>query len=197
MPEDNITIDKPDGRRLRSDRSRQLIVESMLHLVNEGNLQPTAQQVADHASVGIRSVFRHFEDMESIFEMANELSRDHYTGLFSGGNREGSLQQRILHATQYHAEAYETLGNVLLSVIGRRWNSAVMRKNYATHQRNLRKDLDQWLPELKNLTPSRREAVDAIASFEYWHRLRGIQSLSKQSSIDTIVEMLELLMPRD
>lgn len=197
MPEDNITIDKPDGRRLRSDRSRQLIVQSMLHLVNEGNLQPTAQQVADHASVGIRSVFRHFEDMESIFEMANELSRDHYTGLFSGGNREGSLQQRILHATQYHAEAYETLGNVLLSVIGRRWNSAVMRKNYATHQRNLRKDLDQWLPELKNLTPSRREAVDAIASFEYWHRLRGIQSLSKQSSIDTIVEMLELLMPRD
>ena len=195
MPEDNITIDKPDGRRMRSDRSRQLIVESMLYLVNEGNLQPTAQQVADHASVGIRSVFRHFEDMESIFEMANELSRDHYTGLFSGGNREGSLQQRILHATQYHAEAYETLGNVLLSVIGRRWNSAVMRKNYATHQRNLRKDLDQWLPELKNLTPSRREAVDAIASFEYWHRLRGIQSLSKQSSIDTIVEMLELLMP--
>jgi len=197
MPEDNITIDKPDGRRMRSDRSRQLIVESMLYLVNEGNLQPTAQQVADHANVGIRSVFRHFEDMESIFEMANELSRDHYTGLFSGGNREGSLQQRILHATQYHAEAYETLGNVLLSVIGRRWNSAVMRKNYATHQRNLRKDLDQWLPELKNLTPSRREAVDAIASFEYWHRLRGIQSLSKQSSIDTIVEMLELLMPRD
>ena len=195
MPEDNITIDKPDGRRMRSDRSRQLIVESMLYLVNEGNLQPTAQQVADHANVGIRSVFRHFEDMESIFEMANELSRDHYTGLFSGGNREGSLQQRILHATQYHAEAYETLGNVLLSVIGRRWNSAVMRKNYATHQRNLRKDLDQWLPELKNLTPSRREAVDAIASFEYWHRLRGIQSLSKQSSIDTIVEMLELLMP--
>jgi len=195
MPEDNITIDKPDGRRMRSDRSRQLIVKSMLHLVNEGNLQPTAQQVADHASVGIRSVFRHFEDMESIFEMANELSRDHYTGLFSGGNREGSLQQRILHATQYHAEAYETLGNMLLSVIGRRWNSAVMRKNYATHQRNLRKDLDQWLPELKNLTPSRREAVDAIASFEYWHRLRGIQSLSKQSSIDTIVEMLELLMP--
>lgn len=197
MPEDNITIDKPDGRRMRSDRSRQLIVESMLYLVNEGNLQPTAQQVADHASVGIRSVFRHFEDMESIFEMANELSRDHYTGLFSGGNREGSLQQRILYATQYHAEAYETLGNVFLSVIGRRWNSAVMRKNYATHQRNLRKDLDQWLPELKNLTPSRREAVDAIASFEYWHRLRGIQSLSKQSSIDTIVEMLELLMPRD
>ena len=197
MPENNITTDKPDGRRLRSDRSRQLIVESMLHLVNEGNLQPTAQQVADHASVGIRSVFRHFEDMESIFEMANELSRDHYTGLFSGGNREGTLQQRILHATQYHAEAYETLGNVLLSVIGRRWNSAVMRKNYATHQRNLRKDLDQWLPELKSLTPSRREAVDAIASFEHWHRLRGIQSLSKQSSIDTIVEMLELLMPRD
>lgn len=78
--------------------------------------------------------------------------------------------------------------------MGRFWNSPVMRKNYARHIRNLRKDLDQWLPELTGLSPSKRDAVDAIASWEYWYRLRDIQSLSKQTSIDTIVEMLELLM---
>jgi AcrR family transcriptional regulator len=65
---------KPDGRRLRSVRSRELIIEAMLNLVAEGILVPTAQQVAERADVGIRSVFRHFADMESIFEAANELT---------------------------------------------------------------------------------------------------------------------------
>ena len=64
MPQKESSANKPDGRRMRSDRSRQLIIESMLELIRQGNLVPTAQQVADHASVGIRSVFRHFEDME-------------------------------------------------------------------------------------------------------------------------------------
>ena len=194
--EDNSTDLKPDGRRLRSDRSRRLIIESMLHLIHEGNLQPTAQQVADHAKVGIRSVFRHFEDMESIFETANEISRDQYRGLFLGGNREGTLNERILHATEYHAEAYETIGNMLLSTRGRLWNSAVIRKNYAINQNKLRKDLDLWLPELKDLPANKREAVDAIASFETWNRLRHTQKLSKEDSIVIIVEMLELLVPR-
>ena len=73
MPQTDNIASKPDGRRLRSNRSRQLIIESMLELIKQGNLVPTAQQVADHANVGIRSVFRHFEDMESIFETASEL----------------------------------------------------------------------------------------------------------------------------
>ena len=72
--EDNSTDLKPDGRRLRSDRSRRLIIESMLHLIHEGNLQPTAQQVADHAKVGIRSVFRHFEGRLGLRQ--SQLSQD-------------------------------------------------------------------------------------------------------------------------
>ena len=64
---------KPDGRLLRSERSRHLIVEAMIELIDEGVLTPTAQQVAKRANVGIRSVFRHFDDMDSIFETTNEL----------------------------------------------------------------------------------------------------------------------------
>ena len=59
---------KPDGRLLRSERSRHLIVEATTELIDEGVLTPTAQQVAKRANVGIRSVFRHFDDMDSIFE---------------------------------------------------------------------------------------------------------------------------------
>ena len=193
MPEKESAASRPDGRRLRSDRSRRLIIESMLALIKQGNLVPTAQQVADHANVGIRSVFRHFEDMESIFATANELCQKEYSGLFVGGDRNGSLQERILHATECHANAYETLSNIFLSGAARRWNSEVLTKSYLANQYQLRKDLDEWLPELKNLSETRRQAIDGIASFEMWHRLRVIQSLNKEESISIIVEMLDAL----
>jgi len=193
MPQTDNIASKPDGRRLRSNRSRQLIIESMLELIKQGNLVPTAQQVADHANVGIRSVFRHFEDMESIFETASELCHTEYRGLFIGGDRSGSLQERILHATECHANAYETMSNMILSGSARQWNSEVLQKSYIAYQHQLRRDLDEWLPELESLTESKRQAVDGIASFKMWHRLRNIQSLDKTDSIKIIVEMLKAL----
>ena len=193
MPQTDNIASKPDGRRLRSNRSRQLIIESMLELIKQGNLVPTAQQVADHANVGIRSVFRHFEDMESIFETASELCHTEYRGLFIGGDRSGSLQERILHATECHANAYETMSNMILSGSARQWNSEVLQKSYIAYQHQLRRDLDEWLPELESLTESKRQAVDGIASFEMWHRLRNIQSSDKTDSIKIIVEMLKAL----
>ena len=196
MPASNPSPSKPDGRRLRSNRSRQLIIESMLTLIKQGNLVPTAQQVAEHANVGIRSVFRHFEDMESIFETASELCHREFRSLFMGGDRSGTLQERILHASECHADAYETISNIMLSGAARRWNSEVLQKSYLEYQHQLRRDLDEWLPELVNLAENKRQAVDSIASFEMWQRLRNIQGLDKVQSINIIVEMLEALIAR-
>ena len=46
-----------DGRVRRGARNRQTIVDALLDLVGSGILRPTAQQVADRAGVGIRTVF--------------------------------------------------------------------------------------------------------------------------------------------
>ena len=60
-----------DGRERRSARSREAIVQALFGLIGSGVLRPTAQQVAERAGVGIRSVFRHFADMESLFAEMN------------------------------------------------------------------------------------------------------------------------------
>ncbi len=185
----------PDGRALRSERSRQLIVDAMLDLVEDGNLVPTAQQVAERAKVGIRTVFRHFSEMESLYTCADERVRETYENLFLGGNRGGTLGERILHAVERHANAYETVGQIMLSTLAQRWRSEVIRKNYARNLRGLRRDLNDWLPELESLATPEREAVDAIASFETWHRLREHQNLSKKASIGIIVMLLSKLIP--
>jgi AcrR family transcriptional regulator len=188
---------KPDGRLQRSERSRQLIVEASQQLIGEGILVPTAQQVADRAGVGIRTLFRHFADMESLYATIDNYLRASYEGVFLGGDRSGTLAERILQATEARAAAYEKLSPLILSTRAQMWRSAVLQKNYARNQRGLRKDLADWLPELLELPPHKREAVEAFTSFENWDRLRSMQGLTSKTSIEVIYEMLCLLFAVD
>ena len=184
-----------DGRRLRSERSRQAIIDSALALMEEGNLVPTAQQISDRAGVGIRSFFRHFSDMETLFASIDEQTREFAESLFLGGNREGTLAERIQHAVERRAEGYETETRMILSTAAQMWRYEVLRKNYARYQRDLRRDLDDWLPEVTRLSAPQREAIDAITSFEMWHRLRYHQKLGKKAAIEVLVETLNALIP--
>ncbi len=193
--EQDIAI-APDGRRLRSERSKQAIIDAMLGLVEEGVLVPTAQQVSERAGVGIRSVFRHFSDMESLFATADIAIREQYQGLFAGGDREGSLAERLLHAVEQRALAYEAVGNHLLTTKAQLWRYPVLREQYTRLQRQLRKDLDDWLPELKTLSGEDREMVDAVASFEHWHRLREQQGMNKKAAVRLTTELLNRIIFR-
>ena len=183
---------KPDGRLLRTERSRQLIIDAVQDLVNDGILVPTAQTVAERAGVGIRTVFRHFADMETLFATMDVQLRESYEGLFAGGDRAGTLAERILHVIERRATAYEKLSSLMLSTRAQMWRSPVLQKNYARNQRGLRKDLADWLPEVADLPALRREAVDAATSFETWNRLRAHQGLSVKASMDVVHEILRL-----
>src|SRR5580700_11822201 len=61
------TAQEADGRKHRSQKSQVRIVNAMLELVADGNLEPSADQIADIAKVGRRSVFRHFSDMDTLY----------------------------------------------------------------------------------------------------------------------------------
>jgi AcrR family transcriptional regulator len=185
----------PDGRRLRSERSRQAILDAALALLEEGTLVPSAQLVSDRAGLGIRSFFRHFPDMATLFAAIDEQSRESVEALFMGGERDGTLEERILHAVERHAEGYENQKYSIKSTAAQSWRYEILRKNYARYQRGLYKDLDDWLPELKSLPRVKREAVDAVASAEMWLRLREQQGLSKKHAIEVIVDMLTRLVP--
>lgn len=184
---------KPDGRLLRSERSRQAIIDGLLALITEGVLAPTAQQIAERAEVGIRTVFRHFADMESLFATTDSQIRPAYEGLFIGSDRSGTLLERIEHALEQRATVYEKLSPLMLSSKAMIWRSPVIQKNYARSQRGLRKDLLEWLPEINDLSPPRQEAVDSLVSFENWDRLRSQQGLSKKASMEVVNEMLRLV----
>src|SRR5512136_2550534 len=80
-----------DGRVRRSQRSGHAIVEALMELVGEGVREPTAQQVAARAKVGIRTVFRRFSDMESLFAEMDARLQAEALPLLLGGRPHGTL----------------------------------------------------------------------------------------------------------
>ena len=188
------TSGAPDGRRQRSERSKQAIIEAMLAMISEGTLIPTAQQISERAGVGIRSVFRHFEDMESIFVLADETRRQRYEDIFLGGNREGTLEQRILHAVEQRAKGYELYGNVMLSTLLSAGALPPCAKTMNAISAVCAKTCTTGCQSWRSLDASSCEAVHGIASFEFWNRLRDHQGLSKKAAIGVVVNMLNGLL---
>ena len=184
---------KPDGRLLRSERSRQLIIEAIIELIDEGFLIPTAQQVEKRADVGIRSVFRHFDDMDDIFKTANEIIFQDTRPLFVGGDRSGTLDTRISNATEQLTAGYASVKNFMLSGRVRRWNTPVILKNYTLNRKRLQKELEDWIPEILELTEDNKQCAYALASFDFWFRLHEDQEVSQEACIDIMSRQLRTL----
>ena len=189
-------VQSPDGRRQRSERSQTAIIEAALALMDEGALVPTAQQIADRAGVGIRSFFRHFADMDSLFLAADEMLISSYEALFEVDNRGGTLSERVARAIDLYGNAFDQLRPIILCTQAQLWRSPKLRENYAWHQKRLRKELELWLPEVAALPKDRREALHAVASFDMWHRLREHQGLSPKASTDIVTSLVnDLIAP--
>ncbi len=185
-----------DGRLQRSERSRQQIADAIIELVEEGILIPTAQQVAARANVGIRTVFRHFSEMNELYLLADEQVKAGYNRMFAGGDRSGELEERVDKLIAHLGSAFERTRNLHLSTHAQLWRIDAMRDNYIHNTMRLRRNILSWLPELDDRPQATQDAAYAILSFETWHRLRGIQGLSFKRTQAAIAAMLHALLLR-
>jgi TetR/AcrR family transcriptional regulator of autoinduction and epiphytic fitness len=59
-----------DGRAARALRTRNAVVDALLELIEEGDLRPTSKAIAERAGIAERTLFQHFEDLETLFSAA-------------------------------------------------------------------------------------------------------------------------------
>src|SRR5512134_636687 len=169
-----------DGRQLRSERSRAAIVQALFELVGGGVLQPTAQQVAEAAGVGIRSVFRHFADMDSLFaEMDARLSAE-AVPILRADPVAGSVERRLRALADRRVDFFERIAPYKRSATVQRWRSEFLRRRHGVLVRALRADLLRWLPGLQRAPADLVDALDLVLSFESWDRLRSDQRLGRE-----------------
>src|SRR5215475_5441441 len=59
-------VRKVDGRRLRSERTRQTLIDAYLRLLRRNPTMPKAAQIAKEAGCCVRSVFERFTDLDAL-----------------------------------------------------------------------------------------------------------------------------------
>lgn len=86
-------VEKVDGRRERSKRTRAAIVSALTELLDEGRIEPTAADVAKRAGVAVRSIAQHFATREELLlAVAAHHSQRLEHGALDGG---ASFEERL------------------------------------------------------------------------------------------------------
>ena len=60
---DSATAKKLDGRHERTEQTRLRILAAARDLMLSGNLEPTTTDIAKHAGIATRTLFRHFAEV--------------------------------------------------------------------------------------------------------------------------------------
>ena len=167
-----IIMTKQDGRNLRSVNSQKLIVDACIKLFKAGNLEPTAQQVADESGVGIRTVFRQFDEMENLFKSVDAVLSKDYD--FEVSYDPSSSFDARLQSTISHMNAgYEKHKLIMFMTVSKMWKYEFLRENYLMYQDLIKSKTEEILPEVLSFDTESRHLFHASLSFAMWTRLQG------------------------
>ncbi len=168
-----------DGRARRAERSREAIAAALYALVGEGNPAPTAQQVAERAAVGIRSVFRHFSDMEALYATLDARLLEEVAPLLRPIADDAGPEERAAALVDEREAIFERIAPFKRACDRMRWRSPYLTGTHRKLVQTLRLRLLCWLPELADAPADLLEALDQATSFEAWDRLRTEQRLGR------------------
>ena len=170
-------VQDADGRKHRSQKSQALIVNAMLELVAQGNVAPSAEQIADAAKVGRRSVFRHFKDMDTLYREMNRSIMATVGSLLDQPFEAADWRGRVLELVDRRAALFERLKPFVLAAQIQRHRSAFLKSSHAQFVRQLRDVLTEILPGEAARDTALVDALDMLLGFETWARLREVQGL--------------------
>lgn len=186
-----------DGRKHRSQKSQMLIVNALLELVAQGNLEPSADQIAEIAKVGRRSVFRHFKDMDTLYREMHKSIAASLGSIIEQPFQAADWRGRVLELVDRRALAFEKLRPFLRAGQIHRHRSPYLRTSHAEFVELLRTILLGVLPKEAAQNAVLIEMLDMLLSFENWSRLRDSQGLSVAKSKRVLKQAIELVLAGD
>jgi len=167
-----------DGRKARSKKTRALIIDALMALIGEGNLQPTGDEVAQRADVGHRTVFRHFEDMDSLYREIDERIFVRVIRHVEPAMPGTSTDVRVEQIVNMRAKVFEEAKMFRRATTIRRWSSPFLQEAHKRYTRLLRDRMHEMLPELSAGPREIAAALEALLCFQAWEQLREDQRLS-------------------
>lgn len=96
-----------DGRRLRSERTKQYIIEAYMALLRQNPHPPTASQIAERAGYSVRSLFERFPDLLSLSLAAADYAFAQANAQAAIRNVDGDRATRIRTQVETRAQTCE------------------------------------------------------------------------------------------
>jgi len=191
---------RTDGRLLRSERTKQVLIESYLDLLRENPQVPTASDIARRAGCSVRSVFERFSDLLTLSFAAADYAFAQGMAQAVARNVDGDRQTRLKSQVETRAAICE------------RWLPlwrALLRHQHESEELALRIERMRdavlgrlqlmYRPELSTLSESDRKAVlialEALTDFESWGRLRERHGLSVEAARDMWTVAIDRILP--
>jgi AcrR family transcriptional regulator len=169
---------EPDGRRARGADNRRKIVDALLKLVEAGDVGPSAERVAAEAGVGLRTVFRHFSDMDSLYASISERMTAEIMPIIDRPFRASDWRGRLEEFVERRAEMFERLLPFKIAGDAHQGQSAFLTAEHKDLVRLQAKALRQILPETITADKARFAVLDLALSFDAWKRLRHDQGFA-------------------
>ncbi len=174
------TLDVPDqldGRRMRTERGREAVIEALLAIYEEGVSRPSAAAIALRAGVSERSVFRYFDDRDSLIQAIVTFQTERIGHLYAKPNFSGTTTERINALVELRLTIYDKTNNVVRAAASEIAESQQLIKAFDFRRQVLSQQIDKvFAPELAALAPAEaaelRAALDVAASVEQIDYLR-------------------------
>ena len=180
-----------DGRTARGQRTRSSVVDALLALQEEGDLSPTAQQVAARAGVALRTVFGHFSDMETLWAEAGQRELAKLERLAEKIDPSLPLSERIELYCTSRGRVLEALLPVMRAARLREPTSPQLLKNRHLYievgDAEVREVFATELAALDESAQARcLDELYLVSAASAWESLRHDRGLSPQDAVDRV-----------
>ncbi len=193
---------KIDGRRLRSERTKQLIIEAYLALAQDLSPRvPTAAEIADTAGYSVRSIFERFPDIRALQVAAVDYFFAQVSALSPSRGTEGDRDDRIETHVRTRGETCERWVRLWRSLIVNQGDSPELKERIllARERGTARMEL-MFAPEFAMMQPEERRqtliVLEALTDVESWARMREFFGLSSDEACLVWIQTIDRLLPK-
>lgn len=158
-----------DGRTRRRARNRDSALRSLIELFEIGGAVPTVEEVAEHAGLSTRSIYRYFDDRDALIRSGVALLLERAAPLIAFESLgQGSFNERIESFVDHRLSLYNQFGAVALTALRGSAADPFIAEQFAVGHTLLRQQfVDHFDTELGQLTPRDRTRATTLATLAF------------------------------
>ena len=189
-----LKIKTGDGRFARSQKTKDAIVKALLKLLRNTPF-PTAEQVAKESKIGLRTVYRQFKDMESIYLSLHEECTHSLSQMFNSDvDLDKPFKERLIFAISERLTIYEKYETLFIATISNAARLPILVNQVAESYQIMRERFIKIVPEIKNLSGIRSDLLFTRISFPPWFSLRKLLKHDQKTIINELsIDLMEYI----